>query len=76
MKKFSSLNGCRLSPVELADLCELFVSGELNEFQLAKKFSISLTTVDRYLYKHYYGLVDKKKQTTITLKSKEIQEFI
>lgn len=71
MVKFESLsNKCKLSPEDLADLCERFKSKEMDEFQLAKRFGVSVTTIDRYLDTHYYGLVPKENQITIILKSK------
>lgn len=69
MKKYSSLDrSCKLTPVELANLCELFASGELNVFQLARKYDLAVDTVNKYLYTHYYGIVPKHKQITITIK--------
>jgi len=77
MSKFNSINyKCKLTPIELADMCELHASGQMNNYQLAKKYGFTKETVDRYLNNYYYGIVPKHKQVTITLKSKEIQEFI
>jgi len=70
--KFESISGkkCALSPDQLAELFELFVIGEMDIFQLAHKYDLSVATIDRYIDKFYYGFVPKKYHMHITLPSK------
>jgi hypothetical protein len=71
MNQFKSLHWhCKLSPAEIAELIELFVAAKLDIWDLADRFGIGTRAVDRYIYTHYYGFVEKANQTTIKIKSK------
>jgi hypothetical protein len=70
--KYRSMAGRKLSisPEQFGELCELFISGQMTIFQLATKYKLSVTTIDRYLDKFYYGFVPKKYHLHIKLSSK------
>lgn len=74
MKVYRSLNQfTKLTGDQIGEMIERYVNGEdLNP--LAKDYGIYLETAKNYIHKHYYGIVPKHRQKTITISSKINEE--
>jgi uncharacterized protein (DUF433 family) len=53
----------------MGDILERYVNGESFE-SMALFYKVSRATVFNYIHRHFYGIVPKDRQKTITLSSK------
>jgi predicted transcriptional regulator len=71
MSRFKSISPLsKLSPDQLGEIFELIANKRMTVDEAALNFNVAKTTISRQLDTHYYGIVPKHRQKTITLQSK------
>jgi hypothetical protein len=71
MGRFRSLyKNCKLTPLEVAEMCEQYATEQMNIYELSVKYGLARSTINNYINDHYHGIIPKHRQATIRLGSK------